>query len=121
MGPEHEFLPPPPEPSAPKTVTRQREANTRMCNDWLQHWRGCDAAQCRRARRCLGDASDCFLRHWHAYPPEAQAWVRCGIWGRLAGQSARRAAEAADVALISHVRLKANLPFHNVPRRWRQG
>jgi hypothetical protein len=94
-------------------------ARRRYCT-WLQYWRGCPTALCRRARACRGDPTACFARHWPHYSPVAQVWIDAGTHALDQGLTARTAMLAADLALLSYVKSAEFLPRHR-PRRkkWR--
>ena len=56
-------------------------------NTFLDFWRVCGAAPCRRAHACRGDADACFGRHWPMVSEEFKVWFRAMVNARSAGRT----------------------------------
>jgi hypothetical protein len=79
---------------------------------WLQYWRDCATPGCRRSHRCVGDPTDCYIRHYMSLSDVGRVWVRARISALDRGLTARNAAGAADLMLLHHVKKADRLPRH---------
>jgi hypothetical protein len=108
-----------PTPATQETPTPEEEAARRRYCTWLEYWRDCTTATCRRRRVCAGDPTDCFIRNWCDRSEDARAWISGGIGALDGGLGPRAAARTADMLFMRRFKVRAKLPLHEDRRRVR--
>src|SRR5690606_19393759 len=71
--------------------------------DFLELWRRCPGAACRRTHSCAGVPGACFNRAYAGMSEIARLWAAAGIVALDRGASRRAAALAADSRVLSHL------------------
>jgi hypothetical protein len=71
--------PKPPAADFARRYGREAAAQQRRYCDAFALWRDCRKSRCRRARRCLGYATDCLKRAFSAVHPSTHVAVRTAL------------------------------------------
>jgi hypothetical protein len=71
----------------PDAFRARREEETTAKRHVCSHllfWKYCGRKQCLRARACVGDTDDCFLRLWPVVPEQVKIGIRAAAKARQA-------------------------------------
>jgi hypothetical protein len=82
-------------------------ATRRYFCSFLKFYIACGHVKCRRARACVCDANECFLRLWPVVPEDLKIYIRAAIKAIDAGLSQAAIAAEAERELARWRKLMA--------------